>query len=45
MRKLLRAAFEEEINSFYENNADVFKTIDDTLNTIGDGAVFGRRYD
>jgi cytosolic carboxypeptidase protein 2/3 len=42
---LLKAAFEEEINSFYENNADVFKTIDDTHNTVGDGSLFGRRYD
>jgi murein tripeptide amidase MpaA len=42
---LLKAAFEEEINSFYENNGDVFKTIDDTHNTVGDGALFGRRYD
>jgi murein tripeptide amidase MpaA len=45
VRKLLKAAFEEEINSFYENNADVFKTIDDTHNTVGDMALFGRRYD
>ena len=27
VRKLLRAAFEEEINSFYENNIDSFKSI------------------
>lgn len=45
VRKLLRAAFEEEINSFYENNADVFKSIDDNHNTTGDGSLFGRRYD
>ena len=29
VRRLLNAAFEEEINSFYENNADIFKSIDD----------------
>ena len=45
VRKLLRAAFEEECNSFYENNADLFKSIDDTHNTVGNGALYGRRYD
>jgi hypothetical protein len=45
VRKLLRAAFEEELGSFYENNADVFGNIDDVHNSTGDGAVFGRRYD
>ena len=43
VRKLLRAAFEEELNSFYENNADVFRSIDDTLNSGVEGP--GRRYD
>lgn len=33
------------MNSFYENNSDLFKNIDDTHNTTGDGAIFGRRYD
>ena len=45
VRKLLRAAFEEELNSFYEANADIFKAIDDNLNTNGDSGIFGRRYD
>jgi DNA anti-recombination protein RmuC len=45
VRKLLRAAFEEEVNSFYESNADVLKSIDDCHNTNGEGALFGRRYD
>jgi hypothetical protein len=45
VRKLLRAAFEEECNSFYEGNADVFKTIDDSQNSVGDGSLYGRRYD
>jgi len=41
VRRLLRAAFEEEINSFYENNADVFRNIDDNHNSnVGD--PFGR---
>lgn len=39
------AAFEEELNSFCENNADLFKNIDDTHNMTGDAAIFGRRYD
>jgi hypothetical protein len=45
VRKLLRADFEEECNSFYENNADLFKSIDDTHNTVGNGALYCRRYD
>lgn len=45
MRKLLRAAFEEELNSFYEGNADIFKAIDDNHNTNGESGIFGRRYD
>ena len=45
VRRLLNAAFEEEINSFYENNADIFKSIDDAHNMVGEGAAFGRRYD
>jgi len=45
VRKLLRAAFEEEINSFYEANSDIFRSIDDKNNTSGDGGVFGRRFD
>lgn len=42
VRKLLYAAFEEEINSFCENNADVFKQIDETHNS---GAGGERRFE
>ena len=45
VRKLLMAAFEEELNTFCENHMDLFKNIDDAHNSTGDSAVFGRRYD
>jgi hypothetical protein len=38
------AAFEEELNAFFENNGDILKNIDEVHNSAGDAGVFGQRY-